>query len=114
MSALDGLQDRIDDFRAMGVRVVAVSPDSPEQNREVAEKLGLDFPILSDGALELTSALGLVHEGGGIPPDFGDIPRPAVFIVRDGTIRWRALTDNWRVRVRAEPLLQELARVIGS
>ena len=98
----------------MDTRLIAVSPDSPEQNRKVAERLGLDFPILSDGELALTAALGLIHEGGGMPPDFKDIPRPAVFIVRDGTIRWRTLTDNWRVRVRAEPLLEALRQVIGS
>jgi len=113
MSALDGLNDRIADFDAAGARILAVSPDSEAENRMVAQKLGLDFPILSDAQLELTQALGLVHEGGGVPPDFKDIPRPAVFILRDGTIRWRALTDNWRIRVRPDALLAELRRVDG-
>lgn len=34
-----------------------------------------------------------------------------VFIVQDGTVRWRALTKNWRVRIRPEPLLDALKQV---
>ena len=91
-----------------------MSPDSEAENRKVAEDLGLSFPILSDVDLALTRGLGLVHPAGGMPPDFSDIPRPAVYIVQGGEIRWRALTENWRVRVRAEPLLAELRRVLGG
>jgi peroxiredoxin len=109
MSALDGLSERMSDFDAAGARVLAVSPDSPEENRGVVEKLDLTFPILSDDQLELTRALGLLHAGGG--PGAQDIPRPAVFILKDGVIRWRALTENYRIRVRPDPLLAELARI---
>jgi len=111
MSALHGLQARLEDFDRSGTRIIAISPDSPPENRKVADKLGLGFPILSDSELEATKALGLVHEGGGMPPDFEDIPRPAVFIVEDGVIQWRAVTENWRVRVRPDALLEALARV---
>ncbi|MGH0028935.1 MAG: peroxiredoxin family protein [Myxococcota bacterium] len=114
MTALDGLQERIADFETLDARIVAVSPDSVEQNRGVAGRLGLGFPILSDPDLALTKELGLLHAGGGPPPDFADIPRPAVFIVQDGTVRWRALTDNWRIRVRPDPLLEEVRRIVGS
>lgn len=86
-----------------------MSPDSEAENRKVAENLGLDFPILSDSGLALTKAMGLVHEKGGMGGH--DIPRPAVFIVQDGTVRWRALTKNWRVRVRPESLLDALRLV---
>ncbi len=98
----------------MGTRIIAVSPDSVEQNRKVVFRWKLDFQILSDSELELSKILGLVHEGGGISSDRPDIPRPAVFIVKDGVIRWRALTDNWRVRVQAGPLLDELERTLGG
>ena len=97
MSALDGLQAEIDAFRAAGAEIIAVSPDSEAENMKVAKNLGLDFPILSDSELTLTKALGLVHAQGGMPPDRKDIPRPAIFIVQQGTVRWRALTDNWRL-----------------
>lgn len=35
-------------LKAAGLRVVAISVDSPEQNRTLAQKLVLPFPLLSD------------------------------------------------------------------
>ena len=112
MSELHGLQSKIDEFEAAGYRVVAVSPDSVDENRQVVRRLGLEYPILSDADLAATRALGLVHEGGGM--DGSDIPRPATFLVSEGVIVWRDLTDNWRVRIRADELLVEARRVAGS
>jgi hypothetical protein len=48
-----------------------------------------------------------VHEGG--KPGGGAIARPAIFLVEtDGGISWRHLTDNYRVRVQPEDLLEVL------
>jgi len=112
MSELHGLQTRITEFEKAGTRVIAVCPDSVELNRGVAERFDLSFPILSDPDLELTSSLGLVHEGGSI--DGGNVPRPATLIIRDGVIVWKDLTDNWRVRIRAGELLEALHNVLGA
>lgn len=38
----------MDTLKAADLRVVAISVDSPEQNRTLAEKLALPFPLLSD------------------------------------------------------------------
>jgi peroxiredoxin len=111
MSELHGLQLKIDEFEAAGYRVVAVSPDTVEENQQVARRLRLDYPILSDADLQLTDALGLRHEGAAM--DGGDIPRPATFIALSGAIRWRDLTDNWRVRIRADDLLREARELAG-
>ena len=109
MSELRGLQLSLSEFRQRGVRVIAVSPDPIDKNRGVVERLGLEFPILADTELELTRAFGLEHVGQG--PDGASIPRPATFILRDGAVRWRDLTDNWRIRPRPEAILSELARL---
>jgi len=107
MTELRGLQLSLEEFRRRGIEVLAVSPDSVDQNRGVVEKLGLDFRILSDPDLALTRALGLEHAGMG--PGGTDVPRPATLIVREGAIRWRHLTDNWRVRPRPETILAALS-----
>ena len=78
MSALHGLQASIDEFRASGVRIIAISPDSVDDNKKVARRQGLEYPVLSDADLQVTKALGLLHEGAS--PTGEDIPRPAVFI----------------------------------
>ncbi len=103
MSELQGLQSRISEFRDAGFKVIAISPDSIEENSKVARRLKLDYPILSDSDLSLTKALGLLHEKGGMGGH--DVPRPATFLVEGGVIQWRDLTDNWRVRIQAKELL---------
>ena len=90
--------------------MIAISVDSIEDNRKVVEKLGLDFAILSDGDRETITAYGLLHEGASI--DGGDIARPATLILdADGRVQWRNLTENWRVRVRPEAVIEALQRV---
>jgi peroxiredoxin len=81
--------------------------DPPEESAQLVEGLGLDFPILSDPSAEAITAWGVVHADG--MPGGGAIARPATFLVEaDGVISWRSLTDNWRVRVRPEHVLEAL------
>ena len=103
MSELQGLQSRMQAFRAAGVRVIAISPDSVDDNRAVVERFGLEFPILSDRELAATDAFGVRHAAA--RRDGGDIPRPATFIADEGVVRWRDLTDDYRVRPRADDVL---------
>jgi peroxiredoxin len=46
-------------FTEQGARVLALSTQDPAYQRELAERLHLPFPVLSDERLELTHALGL-------------------------------------------------------
>ena len=73
------------------------------------EKLGLEFPILSDRGRETITAYGLLHHGASI--DGSNIARPATLIIdADGRVRWRKLTENWRVRVRPDEIIDALGR----
>jgi peroxiredoxin len=54
-----GFRDAHGQFADLGARVMALSTQSTDYQRELAERLGLPFPILSDESLELTTALGL-------------------------------------------------------
>ena len=77
------------------------------------EKLGLSYPILSDFDRQAIDALGLRHEGGS-PMDSEAIARPASFLVGEsGRIVWRDLTDDWRVRLRAERVFETLDALDG-
>ncbi len=90
--------------------MLAVSVDTNEESALLAERLGLEFPILSDVEEEAIRTWGLVHENG--KPGGGAIARPAFFLIEpDGTISWRRLTDNYRVRVRPEDVLEVLRAV---
>jgi peroxiredoxin len=84
-----------------------VSVDTSEESARLVDGLGLEFPILSDATGQAIAAWGVVHEGG--KPGAGPIARPATFLIEpDGAISWRSLTDNWRVRVRPEHVLEAL------
>jgi peroxiredoxin len=54
-----GFRDAHAQFTDLGVRVLALSTQSSDYQREMAERLHLPFPVLSDERLELTQALGL-------------------------------------------------------
>jgi len=79
-----------------------VSPDSPEQNAELGEDLGLGFPLLSDDGLVWTRRFGIVFE----TERRGRLPVPAVYIVdEEGTVAFHYVHPNYRIRLGTELLL---------
>lgn len=43
-----GIRDRGDEYRALGARVLGISPDQPEALRKFADNQRLDFTLLAD------------------------------------------------------------------
>jgi len=85
--------------------VVAVVVDPVERNAEVADELALDYRILADPELKVIDAYGLRHERDGDTP----IARPATFLIdAQGVVRWRELTDNYRLRPHPEEILARI------
>ena len=111
MSELRGLQLKAEEFESLGVQIMGVCIDSPEKNRAVVEKLGLDFPILSDPELAFADQFDLRHPESS--PTGGDTARPSLYLIENGTIRWRHLTHNWRIRERPEHVLQVVRETLG-
>lgn len=104
------MQSHLKEIDQAGGQVLAICNDSVETNAEVVKKLNLGFPILSDVELKAVKAFGLLHHDASTPTGTTDLARPGVFILdREGVIRWRSITDNWRVRVRPETVLKQLA-----
>ena len=91
------------------MKVVAICADSIDQNLRFAEKEKLEFSILSDSQFEAIDAYGLRHKEAN-PDGWKDVARPAAFLLdAEGVVQWRFLTDNWRVRLRVEDVLRQLA-----
>jgi peroxiredoxin len=92
------------EFNAAGIVPVAISVDTPAVSRELASNAGLAFTLLSDPDSATIRNYHLLHTGGG--PDGHDISRPAEFLVDpSGTVRWINLTEDIRVRARANKML---------
>ncbi len=107
---------RAADFSQRGARLVAVSPQTPDNSLTMAEKHGLEFPVLSDEGGEVIGTYGLkydvtAHElykagGAGLDKFNGEgrwiLPAPAVFVIdRGGIVRF--VTVNGDYTQRAEP-----------
>lgn len=106
-------QQRLGDFEARGIRVVAISVDGVDINHAHSQKMGYTFPLLSDAQAEVIRRYDLLHPGGG--PHSADIARPGEFLVdSNGTVRWMNLTDNIGVRARPEEVLKAFDKSIGS
>ena len=89
----------------VGIRPVAISVDSPEESRVLAQQAGYTYPFLSDPKAEVIRSYDLLHAGAGIEGQ--DVARPAEFLVdASGTVRWVNLTENYWVRARPEQVLE--------
>ena len=95
----------MDKFHEVGIRPVAISVDSPEISRDLAQKAGYTFTLLSDPKAEAIHRYDLIHAGAG--ENGADIARPAEFLLDStGTVRWVMLTENYWVRARPEQILK--------
>ena len=79
---LCGVRDDHAALEALGARVFGLSTQDTDYQREVAERLGLRYPLLSDEALRLTRALRLpTFEVDGLT-----LMRRLTLLIRDGEI----------------------------
>lgn len=82
--------------------------DPPDRSAELAARLGVTFPLLSDVDRAVVRAYG-VHD-----PET-DIAWSSIFLVDPrGQVRWRSLGDTYKVRPTAEVVLEAVDRVAGS
>jgi len=116
---------RTGDFSDRGVRLVAVSPQTPDNSLTMAEKHDLAFPVLSDEGGEVIGMFGLKYDieaqsrdllssagidvarfngtGGWI------LPAPAVFVIdREGIVRFASVQGDYTYRVEPDAVLAAL------
>jgi peroxiredoxin len=96
---LTALLPEVERFRAAGVEIVGISPDTPDISAHWSHELGLTFPLLSDEAQRLATDL------------CGASAHCQLLIDREGKIRWGALTDNWRITATPSMVLQAATRL---
>jgi peroxiredoxin len=90
----------LDEFRAAGADVVAVSVDDAGRSEPVRERLGLGFAVLCDTRREVVRGWGIYN-----PKEHGGIAVPSVFVVgRDRRVRYRSI-DRTAARVRTDGIL---------
>ena len=108
-------------IRELGVSLVAVSPQTPDQSLTTTEQKGLTFPVLSDAGNEFARRYGLVYSLSqtlrAVSPDLpaynGDesweLPMPGTFVIApDGTLRLAFVEADWTRRLEPAALLGAL------
>jgi peroxiredoxin len=121
---------RAAEFSARGARLVAVSPQTPDNSLTMSEKHNLAFPVLSDAGGEVIGAYGLAYDVEGHSRDtlqsvgvdlaaFNGkggwiLPAPAVFVIdRTGIIRFAVVEGDYTQRVEPDEALAALDSLGG-
>jgi peroxiredoxin len=96
-------RDLFDDFRALGVRIAAITVDAPEQSDRVRRQYELPFPILCDTQKHVVRAWGLFNA-----KEKGGIAVPAVLLLGSDRRFRSIMIEGVATRVRAADLLESL------
>lgn len=123
--ALRSLQQHHDDITARGARLVAVSPQIPDESLSLTQKNELAFDVLSDIGCDTAKQYGLAFD---LPDDLASVydrlgfdlqrvngghartlPLPATYVIdRSGTIRWAFANSDYTARAEPADVLAAL------
>ncbi|EST18819.1 peroxiredoxin-like family protein [Streptomyces roseochromogenus] len=123
--ALRALQQHHTDITARDARLVAVSPQIPDESLSLAEKHSLTFDVLSDVGSDTAKQYGLAFD---LPDDLAavydklgfdlqrvndghprTIPLPATYVIdRDGVIRWAFVNTDYTTRAEPSDIITAL------
>lgn len=102
------LQRRLDDFKAAGVSVFAISPDPSDALRSFADENGIAYPLLSDADSTVIRRFGILNTL--IDPDerFYGIPFPGIYVAdADAVVTSKFFRRYYRERETAETVLHD-------
>jgi len=110
---LEQLQNYYDTIRSYGVKIYAVSIDSPGVNRALRQQVGAGFTFLSDPDASVLDKLNIRHHTPN--PSGKDIAIPTQILVdKAGIVRWVYQPSNYRIRARPETVLAVLENLTPS
>jgi len=115
-------------MQALGAELVTISPQLPDNSLSTAEKLALEFEVLSDVGNKVARDFGLVFKLSdkmqGIYRNFGidlegangdqsfELPIPATYVVgQDGVVRLAYIDADYTNRLDPKMILAELHKI---
>ena len=122
---LKALQDRLPDIEALGARLVAITPETPDNALSTQEKNEIGFDVLSDDGNRVASAFGLsfrlpdavndIYKGFGIDLEASNgegsqtLPVPATFVIGKGGKVIKAFVDaDYTQRLEPDEIIAAL------
>jgi len=125
---LRAYQRVLNEIRALGAELVAVSPELPDNSLTTSEKNELRFEVLSDLGNQTARSYGLVFQlpeevirlyreqfGNDLTARNGDeswqLPVPATFVIgRDGIVRFAFVDPDYKRRLEPAEILAALTQ----
>lgn len=125
---LRAYQKKLATIKSLGAQIVAISPELPDSSLSNAEKLALDFEVLSDIGNEVAREFGLVFK---VPNDLAEIykqlnsditkyngdnswelPIPATYVVDpDGIITFSFVNADYLTRADPQQVISALTEL---
>ena len=103
---------RTGEIRALGADVLAVAVTATFSQQAFAAQLGVDFPLLSDWDRTVCGAYGVRYD---VWKGHAGVAKRSVFVLdRDGTVRWRWVTDDALVRPDLDEVVAAVREVSGT
>jgi thioredoxin-dependent peroxiredoxin len=101
-----GFRDSLNRFAQRGVKIVGVSPDSPQSHTKFKEKYGLNFSLLSDPEKSLAKSYGVWVMKSNYGREYMGIERSTFLVDAQGVVKksWRRV----RVPGHVDAVLSEL------
>ena len=121
-------KELVPELAAFGARLVAISPQTPDQSLSTAEKAELDFMVLSDPASRLARRVGIAFQQTDDVLDAQrrlglelaqvnaegstELPRPTVLIVdKERTVRFVDVQPDYTARTEVADILAALGNL---
>ena len=122
---LRALQQALPDITRLGAKLVAVSPETPDESLSTEQKNALAFPVLSDAGSTTAKSFGIAYDlaeelrpiytrfGHALPEKNGDeswvLPIPATYVIdSDGVIALAFVDVDYRNRLEPAEILAAL------
>jgi peroxiredoxin len=122
------LQQSLPEIKSLGAELVSISPQLPDNSLSTAEKLALEFVVLSDVGNKTARDFGLVFKlsdkmqeiyrnfGIDVPTANGDesyeLPIPATYVVgQNGIVSFAFIDADYTNRLDPETIIAELRKL---
>jgi len=106
-------------LRALGARLVAVSPQIPERLVEIKRRHDLSFEVATDRNAVLSRRFGILYTANATTQAKGnfigdvtgtgtwELPQPTVVVIgADRVVRFADVSPDWLVRTEAGPIIE--------
>jgi peroxiredoxin len=107
-------------LEALGVGLVAISPQPADKLRPIQTRHGFEFAVASDPGAALSRRIGISfrsdgpHSPSAIEQGLEELVHPAILIVDSGhVVRFIDVTPNWMARTEAGPVIDAARQVVA-